>query len=137
MASSGWQQPWLGDKTTRWPGEVVEYLQKWFLSTRSPAFLVTDPQVRLVSVGGDLARFGLGDLRLGESPLQQAYFLEGLLPIDGSISVLCRVETTAGIFADIHLFHITEGDCVLLLDATNEAVERAQIEQALRQTEEQ
>jgi two-component system, cell cycle sensor histidine kinase and response regulator CckA len=137
MASSGWQQPWFGDKTTRWPGEVVEYLQKWVLSTRSPAFLVTDPQVRLVSAGGDLARYGLGNLRLGESPLRQAYFLEGLLPIDGSISVLYRVETTAGIFADIHLFHITEGDCVLLLDATNDVAERAQIEQALRQTEEQ
>ncbi len=55
MASSGWQQPWVGDKIT-WPGEVVEYLQKWVLSTRSPAFLVTDPQVRLVSAGGNLAR---------------------------------------------------------------------------------
>jgi signal transduction histidine kinase/CheY-like chemotaxis protein len=104
---------------------------------RSPGFLVTDPQVRLVSTGGDLARFGLGDLREGESPLRQAYFLEGLLPIDGSHSVLCRVETAAGVFADIHLFHITEGDCVLLLDATGEVMERAEIEQALRRTEEQ
>ena len=136
MASSGWQQPWSAD-TNRWPGEVVEYLQKWILSTRSPAFLVTDPQARLVCAGGDLARFGVGDLREGEPPLRQAYFLEGLLPIDGSLCVLCRVETAAGVFADIHLFRIAEGDCVLLLDATSEVAERAEIEQALRQAEEQ
>jgi two-component system, cell cycle sensor histidine kinase and response regulator CckA len=137
MASLGWQQPWGADKSARWPCEVIEHLQKWVLSERSPGFLVTDPQVRLVSTGGDLARFGLGDLRKGESPLEQAYFLEGLLPLDGSISTLCRVETSSGSFADIHLFRITDGDCVLLLDANSEVAERAQIEQALRQTEEQ
>ena len=136
MASSGWQQPWSADPN-RWPGDVVEYLQKWVLSTRSPAFLVTDPQGRLVLTGGNLARFGLSDLRKGEPPFRQAYFLEGLLPIDGSLSVLCRVETAAGVFADIHLFRIAEGDCVLLLDATTEVGERSEIEQALRQTEEQ
>src|SRR5262245_49633503 len=106
MASSGWQQPWVGDKTSAWPQEVVEYLQKWIVSSRSPGILITDPQARVISTGGDLAHYGLGDLRHGESALQQAYFLEGLLPIDGSISVLCRVETTSGIFADIHLFHL-------------------------------
>ena len=137
MASLGWQQPWVADTSSKWPREVVEYLQKWVVSMRSPGFLITDPQVRLVSTGGDLARFGLGDLCRGESPLGQAYFLEGLLPIDGSLSVLFRVETAAGVFADIHLFRATEGDCVLLLDATSEVAQRAQIEQALRQTEEQ
>jgi signal transduction histidine kinase/ActR/RegA family two-component response regulator len=137
MVSSGWQQPWVADTNREWPGEVVEYLQKSILSMRSSAFLVTDPQVRLLSTGGDLARFGLGDLRTGDSPLREAYFLEGLLPIEGSLSTLCSVETAAGVFADVHLFRISEGDCVLLLDATSEVVERAKIEQALRQTEEQ
>jgi len=137
MVSSGWQQPWVAETAREWPDEVVEYLQKSILSMRSPAFLVTDPQVRLLSTGGDLARFGLGDLRTGDSPLREAYFLEGLLPIDGSLPTLCSVETAAGVFADVHLFRISEGDCVLLLDATSEVVERAKIEQALRQTEEQ
>jgi signal transduction histidine kinase/ActR/RegA family two-component response regulator len=137
MASSGWQQPWVADMVRRWPGEVVAYLQQWVLSRRLPGFLVTDPQVRLVSTGGELAHFGLGDLRQGESPLTEAYFLQGLLPIDGSLSVLYRIETTPGIFADIHMFHIAEGDCVLLLDSSSEVAERSQIEQALRRTEEQ
>src|SRR5579872_6956441 len=137
MASSGSQQLWGAGERRRWPGEVVEYLQRWVLSTRSPGFLVTDSKVRLVRTGGDLAHFGLGDLRRGESPLMQAYFLEGLLPIDGPLSVFCQVETISGVFADIHLFRIAEGDCVLLLDSSSEVTERSQIEEALRQTEEQ
>src|SRR5262249_23978029 len=44
---------------------------------------------------------------------------------------------TAGIFADIHLYRTAGGDHTLLLDATTDVAERAQIEQALRQTEEQ
>ena len=107
------------------------------MSTRLPAFLVTDPQLRIVSTGGDLAHYGLDDLRKGEFALDHAYFLEGLLPADASVPVLLQVEITAGIFADIHLFHITEGECALLLDASDEVSERTRIEQALRQTEEQ
>lgn len=136
MASQGWQQPSVTADTGAIPVEVAEYLQKWVVSIRSPACLIADRQGRLVSTWGDLSHYGLSDLRLGESTAEQAYFLEGLLPIDGG-SVLCRVETTPGIFADIHLFPITEGDCILLLDASSEVAERARIEQALRHAEEQ
>src|SRR5262249_25420304 len=38
--------------------------------------------------------------------------------------------------ADIHLFRVGQGDCILLLDANQEVVERTRIEQALRQSEE-
>lgn len=137
MASSGSQQLWNADERGEWPSEVVEYLKKWILSTRAPGFLVTDPKLGLVCNGGDLAHYGLGDLRPGESPLTQAYFLEGLLPLDGPLAVLSRVETISGVFADIHLFPVAEGDCVLLLDSSGEVMERTQIEEALRQTEEQ
>ena len=137
MALSDSQKPWGTDKIRTWPGEIAEYLQKRVLAMRSPAYLVTDPQVRVLSAGGDLARYGLGGLREGDMAPQQAYFLEGLLPLNASISVLSRVEAGEDLFADIHLFPITEGDCVLLLDASDEVTELAQIEQALRQTEEQ
>jgi len=137
MASSGSQQPWGADGRRRWPREVFDYVRTWVLSTRSPAFLVTDSRTRLVASGGDLAHFGLAGLRKGACPLTQAYFLEGLLPIGGSPSVLYRVETIEGTFADLHLFPIEEGDCVLLLDSSSEVTERSRIEEALRQTEEQ
>jgi len=125
------------ENTTAWPREVIEHLQKWVLSTRTPVYLITDHELRLVSCGGDLGHFGLAGLRCGECPLEQAYFLEGLLPIDGSLYSLSRIETSTGIFADIHLFPVPQGDCVLLLDTTRDVAERAQVEQALRETEEQ
>ena len=137
MASLGWQQPSVTANAEPMPAEVAEYLQKWVLSIRSPAFLITDHQVRLLSTWGDLSHYGLKDLQLGESATAQAYFLEGLLPLDGEGAVLCRVETTTGIFTDIHIFPIAEGDCILLLDASSEVAERTQIEQALRLAEEQ
>jgi signal transduction histidine kinase/ActR/RegA family two-component response regulator len=106
------------------------------LEFRSPAFVVTNREGRVVDKGGDLSRYGLEDLRAGEGAAERAYFFEGLLPLDGASSVLSRVETLAGAFADIYLFPVEDGDCALLLDASAEVAERAQIEQALRATQE-
>jgi two-component system, cell cycle sensor histidine kinase and response regulator CckA len=137
MALSGWQKHWVADENRAWPSEINDYLQKRVVALRSPAFLVTDSKARVLSLGGDLRCYGLDGLRTGEGATEQAEFLEGLLPLDCPASVLSRVETATGVFADIHLFQITDGDCVLLLDASEEVAERTQIEQALRQTEEQ
>ena len=118
------------------PHEVTEYLQKWILELRSPAFFFTDPAGRVISRGGDLSRYGLRKLRKGDLASEKAYFLEGLLPLDSRNSMLSRVETCGGAFADVHLFPATDADCTLLLDATEEVAERAGVEQVLRQTEE-
>ena len=75
-------------------------------------------------------------MRPGERATERAYFLVGLLPTNGQRSILSNVETSTGVFADIHLFPTSGGECVLLLDATDEVAERTQIEQALRETEE-
>ena len=123
-------------KWSSWPPEVAEYLQEWILELRSPAFLVCNQEGRAVVKGGDLSRYGLENLREDEGVTEQAYFLEGLLPLDNSPSVLSQVETATGTFADIHLFRIEDGDCIVLLDCTHAVAEYAQIEQALRQTEE-
>src|SRR5262249_29958116 len=137
MALSGSQRPWFKQEAANWPREIAEYLQLRVLARRSPAFLVTDPHARVLSAGGDLVRYGLASLREGEAAPRPAYFLEGLLPLDTSASVLSRVQIAADVFADIHLFQIASGDCVLLLDSSDEVQERAEIEQALRQMEEQ
>jgi two-component system cell cycle sensor histidine kinase/response regulator CckA len=123
-------------KSRSWPPEVAEYLQDWILEPRSPAFLVSDPEGKVAAKGGDLSRYGLDNLREGDDVTEQAYFLEGYLPLDSPISLLSQVETASGRFADIHLFQIPDGDCIVLLDCSQEVAERAHIEQALRQTEE-
>jgi signal transduction histidine kinase len=118
-----------------WPREVAEYLQNWILEHRAPAFLIARAGL-VVSKGGELARYGLADVREGDPVTGHAYFLEGLLPLDGARSVLTRVETSGGTFADIHLFPVRDGDCVVLLDGSREVIELAETEQALRQAEE-
>src|SRR5215467_9249318 len=137
MALSGSQKPWSKEEAANWPREVGEYLQDHILAKRSPAFLVTDSHLQVLSTGGDLVRYGLDGMREGVAAPQQAYFLEGLLPLDTSNYVLSSVQMAPGIFADIHLFRTSEGDCVLLLDCSEEVAEREKIEQALRQMEEQ
>src|SRR5574340_391022 len=123
------------DRNRGWPPEIIEYLRSFVLENRSPAFLVTDAEGRLVSRGGDLGKYGLNNLLQGERAADEAYFLEGLLPCNGTPSALSRVETSTGAFADIHLFPLEHADCTLLLDATAEVAERTQIERALRQAE--
>ena len=119
-----------------WPPEIAGYLQKFVLEVRFPAFLITDVEGRVVSQGGDLSKYGLERLRQGDYASEQAYFLVGLLPTRGERSALFRVETSTGVFADIHLFPVERAECILLLDASAEVAERTQIEQALRETEE-
>ena len=118
------------------PPAIAEYVEQVTLDFRSPAFLFVDPEGRVVAQGGALSHYGLQELSTGSRVAEEAYFLEGLLPSDRDRTILSRVETTAGVFADIHLFRVAEGDCVLLLDATEDVAERTQIEQALRETEE-
>jgi two-component system, cell cycle sensor histidine kinase and response regulator CckA len=123
-------------RTRNWPPVIAEYFEKLVFDSRSPAFLLSDWNGALLSQGGDLCRYGLDHLRKGDRVVEQAYFLEGLLPMDGERLSLCRVQTMAGVFADIHLWPSAQGDCILLLDASQDVSERTLIEQALRHTEE-
>ena len=123
-------------ESRKWPPEIAEYLRRFVLEIRSPAFLLTDAEGKVVSAGGDLRRYGLDDLRRGDRAAEQAYFLEGLLPSNGESSALSRVETSSGTYADIHLFRVKDADCILLLDDSEEVAERTRIEQAFRETEE-
>ena len=119
-----------------WPHPITEYVREWIFDIHSPAFLLVDPDGRVSSRGGALSRYGLNELQEGDPAVEHAYFLEGLLPTGSDRSILSRVETNAGVYADIHLFRVPQGDWVLLLDATEDVAERTQIEQALRQAEE-
>jgi signal transduction histidine kinase/ActR/RegA family two-component response regulator len=125
----------LRAKWSSWPPQIADYLQKWILDHHSPAF-ITSRAGRVVAKGGDLARYGIENVHEGDSVTELAYFLEGLLPLDGSVSHLSRVETAAGTFADIHLFRAKDLDCVVLLDGSREVAELTETEQALRQAEE-
>jgi len=82
-----------------------------------------------VRLGGHLSTYGITHLRKGRPVSRTIYCLECLLPLDDSPLYLPCVETSSGIFADIHIFPTGDRDWVLLLDATDNEVQRRLLQQ--------
>ena len=99
------------------PGPVHAFLNQLASSHRRPAYLFADEAGRLVAWGGETDAYGLTQLEAGAPAGEQAWFLEGLLPLDGELA-LPFVHTPSGRPADLHLFPTPDGDCALLLDAS-------------------
>jgi two-component system cell cycle sensor histidine kinase/response regulator CckA len=119
------------------PTTILDHLQAFLNERHAPAFLCAAPDLTLIRCGGDLARYGLQDLEVGNRVTGAAYFLEGILPLNGETVIVNRVETGAGSFADIHAFPADDADWVLFLDVSLEVAERTQIEEASRLSEAQ
>ena len=102
------------------PRSVADVLQSVTYSQRALAYLQIDAQLTLVGAGGDLENYGLGALVLGEQASDQAFFLEGLLPLVETPYVMPSIELGTGRVADLHFY--LDGECVwvVLLDVTPE-----------------
>jgi serine phosphatase RsbU (regulator of sigma subunit) len=104
----------------RLPAAVADRLHALMYSERSAAYLQIDIELRLVGAGGHLEHYGLAALCLGEPAVEQAYFLEGLLPPTEADDFVPSVELGAGRATDLH-FHRGAGSIwILLLDVTVE-----------------
>src|SRR5579863_9932201 len=101
------------------PLSVTARLRELIYDERAVAYLKVDSALRLVGVGGHLDHYGLADLRLGEPAAEQAFFLEGLLPLVETPYLFPAVEMAKGRAADLHLHR--DGVCVwvILLDVTD------------------
>ena len=110
------------------PLSVTERLRELIYDERAVAYLKVDSELRLVSAGGRLDHYGLADLRLGEPAVEQAFFLEGLLPLVETPCLFPAVEMAKGRAADLHLHLDTDTLWVILLDVTDarDAVRRMQ-----------
>lgn len=111
------------------PDPVLEYIHSLTVANYSPAYLLVRKDGGLYTWGGNLAKYGVTDLRKGEYVGKQVCFLEGLLPLEGSPIFLPCIKVEDGLSADVHLFPGDEGDWVLLLDVTLEAKQRSLIQQ--------
>jgi serine phosphatase RsbU (regulator of sigma subunit) len=110
------------------PPNLTDRLDELIFSERAVAYLQVDADLNLASAGGNLRNYGLSDLSLNEPVVEQAFFLEGLLPPVESPYAVPSVELPGGRVADLH-FHLDAGSVwVLLIDVTSErdAVRRAQ-----------
>jgi serine phosphatase RsbU (regulator of sigma subunit) len=102
------------------PRNLAERLENLIFSERSVAYLEIDADFVLVGAGGHLGNYGLAEVRTGEPVIEQAFFLEGLLPIVEDPYFVPSVELASGRSADLHFHLDRETTWLLLLDVTTE-----------------
>ena len=111
------------------PGSIAEALQSLTYSQRALAYLQIDAGFALVGAGGNLDNYGLGALELGRPAPDQAFFLEGLLPLVETPYLMPSVELGSGRVADLH-FYLDDGYVwVVLLDVTTERDQARRVQQ--------
>jgi serine phosphatase RsbU (regulator of sigma subunit) len=110
------------------PPNLAERLQALTYSERAVAYLQIDAALTLVGAGGHLENYGLTTLRLGEPVVEQAFFLEGFLPLAETPYYVSSVELESGRAADLHFHLDADSVWVLLLDVTasRDAAQRVQ-----------
>lgn len=95
-----------------------------------PAYLqVRRDGGRLISWGGNVSNYGISDLQIGKPIGEQLCFMAGLLPVGQSPFYLSCVKTEFGQPADIHIFSGDKCDWILLMDAGQEEVRNALLQQ--------
>ncbi len=111
------------------PHPIREYLVASAVENRSPAYLMVGKDGRLVEWGGEIELYGIEQLRQGELVAERVPFLQNCFPLRDSPIFLACLRTEGGLVADVHLFGGTDGDWVLLLDATKEEIQRRLVQQ--------
>ncbi len=96
---------------------------------RAVAWLQIDNGLVLTGAGGRLDRYGLAELRRGEPVLEQAFFLEGLLPLEQPRYFVPTMELAGGVSADLHFYSDAGSVWLLLLDVTAERDATRRIQQ--------
>jgi hypothetical protein len=114
---------------TELPVSVRDYLSELAFTESRPAYLLVDSEGNLARCGGDLTAYGLQGLTCGVPVGEQVHFLEGLFPLGDKGMTLPFLHTEAGRMADLHLLRTPEGDCALLIDATEKGRRQQQIQQ--------
>jgi serine phosphatase RsbU (regulator of sigma subunit) len=123
------------------PASVARRLQALIFSERAIAYLAIDAEQTLICAGGSLENYGLAALRPGEPAAEQAFFLEGLLPVMETPYFIPSVELAGGRAADIHFDLDADILWVVLLDVTAERDAARRVQQKayemtlLRETE--
>lgn len=112
------------------PPQIAEILGDAFYRERAVAYLrIDDATLAVIGAGGDLANYGLETVRPGQAALEQAFFLEGLLPLAETPFVMPAVEVAHGRAADLHFHRDDEGLWLVLLDVTAERDQSRRMQQ--------
>jgi signal transduction histidine kinase/CheY-like chemotaxis protein len=101
------------------PLSVVKYIRSMWMAEMIITYLHIDENGHLVKWGGYPQHYGLTDLVVGKSAIEQVSFLEGLLNIPYT-QVLHFVQMGRGRSAHVHVVPLKKGAYVLMFDATVE-----------------
>ena len=112
-----------------YPPPIQHYFGHCLHDGRSPGYLYVNQDYYILDAGGDLDHYGLHVYKKGQCIKALVCFLHGLLPLDGVPLVIPFIQFHAKTFADLHLLPGVLGDWVLLLDATEEAIQRQRAQQ--------
>jgi len=113
------------------PLPIARYLRTVDLGGRVYAFVGLNKSNAVKYLGGELAHFGLESVQKNELILEKYGFLEGLLPGEYAPVVIHNAQFDKNQFVDVHLFTDIEGQWVLFVDNTEDAISD-QLEQQKR-----
>ncbi len=111
------------------PAPIRDFICTLTEDTLAPAYLLVTDKEGLSQWGGALESYGITGLEKNMQIGDHLVYLAGVLPLDASNVFLPHVQTEAGVFADIYLFHRDQGTWVLLLDATADAKKQQGMQQ--------
>jgi hypothetical protein len=111
------------------PDVIQDFLQKLRDELRAPAYLLVNESNILIDWGGDLASYGITDLKKGDDVGAQVPFLAELPPFNKEVLCLPCIQTAVDSYVDVYLFLQQQEIWVLLMDVTNAALEQQRVQQ--------
>ena len=114
------------------PLSVAKYIRSMWMAEMIITYLHIDDKEYLVQWGGYPQHYGLTDLVVGKSAVEQVSFLEGLLNCPYT-QVLHFVQVGRGRSAHVHVVPLDKGTYVLMFDATAEHDRQQKTQQQLNE----
>lgn len=114
-----------------YPLGIYRYLRSVSRVTNDFTYLKLDTHHCVIESGGDLNRYGLGNLNATVPIDEQFDPLTGLLPVDDRNVALLHINYSEKRYIDIYIVNDKDNEWVLLVDSTIEG-RRAQSKQQQR-----
>ena len=103
-----------------YPALVNDKILQLSLQTNSFAYLLIDNQGVLIDIGGEMLNMNLPNWRAGESLLEKALFLTGLVPMSRNYEYLPAYQLGDSAIFDVHFFNRDDQIWVILVDLSSQ-----------------
>ncbi|CAN2039042.1 hypothetical protein GMMP15_1030042 [Candidatus Magnetomoraceae bacterium gMMP-15] len=111
------------------PPSVIDFFVSLIIRDRSPAYLSVEKNGCLADWDGRLEYYGIKNLRKNDHIEKQVFFLKGFFPLNEKSLFLPCIQTEKGVPADIHILSHEKRNLVILLDASQDRIQRSLFQQ--------